>query len=105
MEDLNKSKYAPWIALILIELRNAEKKFPTFPTDPLHAVAVVSEEAGELVRACLKWSYENGNMGDVEEEAIQTAAMALRFYFHLDNFLMKPQRSNQIITEEPVRRR
>ncbi len=66
---------------VMAELESAADKFPTWPTDPLHAVAVLSEEAGELVRAVLQAVYEPHKAGprEVRKEAIQTAAMALRF--------------------------
>ena len=38
------------IALIEEELIRARDKFPKWPVDPIHAAAIVSEEAGELVQ-------------------------------------------------------
>ena len=35
---------------ITAELARAVKKFPTWPTDPLHALAVLGEEFGELTK-------------------------------------------------------
>ena len=63
------------------ELDKAVTKFPTWPTDPLHAVAVLGEEYGELVKAVLQFTYEphKTDIDEVRAEAIQTAAMALRF--------------------------
>jgi NTP pyrophosphatase (non-canonical NTP hydrolase) len=63
------------------ELRRAVAKFPTWPTDPLHALAVLGEEFGELTKAVLQLTYEpqKSSAEHVREEAIQTAAMALRF--------------------------
>lgn len=70
------------------EIERAIAKFPTWPTDPLHAVAVLGEEFGELVKATLQAVYEphKSTMADVREEAIQTAAMALRFLASLDRY-------------------
>ena len=56
----------------------AEKKFPLFPIDPIHAAAIVGEKAGELLQAALKVTYEKGQWEDVYDEAIDAAAMALR---------------------------
>ena len=68
------------IKLILDELDRAEKKFPNWPVDPVHAAAIVAEESGELVKATMDWVYKGGEYeGEVEQEAVQTAAMALRF--------------------------
>lgn len=70
---------------ILDEVRRATEKFPTWPTDPLHALAVLGEEFGELTKAALQHTYEPEKAGknDVYVEAIQTAAMAIRFVMSL----------------------
>lgn len=69
------------LQLILAELERAQSKFPTWPTDPLHAVAVLGEEFGELTKSVLQLTYEphKTSKDEVRTEAIQTAAMALRF--------------------------
>ncbi len=67
---------------ILEELERAENKHPLWPTDVIHAAAIISEESGELMRAALQWNYENGNQDELKEEAIQTAAMCIRFLQH-----------------------
>lgn len=66
---------------VLEELHKAMNKFPTWPTDPLHALAVLGEEFGELTKDVLQLTYEphKTNAANVRKEAIQTAAMALRF--------------------------
>jgi hypothetical protein len=68
------------------ELGRAIAKFPTWPTDPLHALAVLGEEFGELTKAALQLTYEPGKSSreEVNAEAIQTAAMAIRFVRSLD---------------------
>lgn len=68
------------------ELQRAVAKFPTWPTDPLHASGVVMEESGELAKAVLQAVYEphKSTIADVRIEAIQTAAMAIRFVQSLD---------------------
>lgn len=70
------------------ELFRATKKFPTWPTDPIHAAAVLGEEFGELMQATLEHTYEpdKSSFDDVRKEAIQTAAMALRFVLSLDDY-------------------
>jgi len=81
------------------ELARATAKFPTWPTDPLHALAVLGEEYGELNKAMLQLTYEPGKAtaADVREEAIQTAAMALRLAMSLDRYEYKrgPQHSQE----------
>lgn len=72
------------------EVSRAMVKFPTWPTDPLHALAVVGEEFGELTRAVLQRTYEPHKQVDAEDirvEAMQLAAMALRFYASLPAYV------------------
>lgn len=75
-------------------LDRATAKFPTWPTDPLHALAVLGEEFGELNKAMLQLTYEPHKEGTsvehVREEAIQTAAMALRLAMSLDKYEYAP---------------
>ena len=68
------------------ELARSVAKFPTWPTDPLHALAVLGEEFGELTKAMLQFTYEPNKKVtrmDIRAEAIQTAAMALRLAMSL----------------------
>jgi hypothetical protein len=61
-------------------------EFGFWPTDPLHALAVLGEEFGELTKAMLQHTYEphkGVTQQDIREEAIQTAAMALRLAMSL----------------------
>lgn len=81
----------PWtldIAEVTGELSRAVAKFPTWPTDPLHALAVLGEEFGELTKAMLQLIYEphKSSVENVKEEAVQTAAMALRLLMSLDRY-------------------
>jgi NTP pyrophosphatase (non-canonical NTP hydrolase) len=73
---------------VLHELARATDKFPTWPTDPLHAVAVVGEEFGELTKAVLQYTYEPSKTSrdEIRSEALQTAAMVLRFIESLDQY-------------------
>lgn len=77
---------------ILAELERATTKFPTWPTDPLHALAVLGEEYGELTKAMLQLTYEphKTSGAEVRAEAIQTAAMALRLAMSLDVYDYRP---------------
>ena len=71
---------------VLDELSRALQKFPTWPTDPLHAMGVVAEEVGELAKEVLQLVYEphKSSQEAVRAEAIQAAAMLLRFIASLD---------------------
>lgn len=77
------------------EMFRATYKFPTWPSDPLHAVAVVGEEFGELTQAALQWVYEphKSDIEDIRKEAIQSMAMHLRFLLSLDDY--KPYKGDQ----------
>jgi len=80
MKELNK---------VFDELGRACQKFPTWPTDPFHALAVVAEEFGELSQAMLQLTYEpvkRRSLTEVKEEEIQLAAVALRFAASLDDY-------------------
>lgn len=70
------------------EVVRALRKFPEWPTDPLHAVAVLNEEVGELNKALLQRSYEpeKSSIEDVRIEAMQVVTVALRFYASLQQY-------------------
>lgn len=81
------------LAQVLAELNRATAKFPTWPTDPLHALAVLGEEFGELTKAMLQFTYEphkKVTRQDIRSEAIQTAAMALRLAMSLPQYDYAP---------------
>lgn len=77
---------------IMREVARATDKFPTWPTDPLHALAVLGEEFGELTKAVVQLTYEphKTSAAEVRTEAIQTAAMALRFIASLGRYQYTP---------------
>lgn len=70
---------------ILEELERAETKHPAWPSDPIHAAAVVQEECGEMVKAAVQYVYEGGEEKALLVEAIQTGAMAIRFLKNFDS--------------------
>lgn len=84
----NESDLSAGYADISAELDRAIAKFQEWPSDPLHAAAVVMEEAGELVKAVLEACYEphKSNPADVRTEAIQVAAMAMRFLRSMNEY-------------------
>jgi hypothetical protein len=79
-------------ARVFLEMYNAERKFPTFPVDPIHAAAVVEEEAGELIQAALQFTYEGGSVDAMAKEAVQVGAMALRFLCIFEQMESRPSR-------------
>lgn len=71
---------------ILAEVKRAKKKHPQWPDHVVARAAIVSEEAGELLRSSLNYKYEATQpldkarwKADMKDEAIQTAATAIRF--------------------------
>lgn len=74
------------------EIEKALAKFPTWPTRIIDAGNVVSEEAGELAKACLQVTYEphKETLEGVRLEAIQTAAMCIRFLLSMDRYDCSP---------------
>lgn len=76
--------------MVMAEVERATKKFPEWPSDPLHAAAVIAEELGELTQRINECIYEphkvNATRGNVQEEAIQVGAMAIRFIMSLPNY-------------------
>lgn len=86
---------------VMAEVARATRKFPTWPTDPLHALAVLGEEFGELTKAMVQFTYEphKTTRMEVREEAIQTAAMALRLAMSLPEYDYCPARQH---AQEPI---
>jgi NTP pyrophosphatase (non-canonical NTP hydrolase) len=88
-------------AAIEAEVARAIGKFPTWPTDPIHAAAVLAEECGELQKAVLEAVYEpaKGSRQNIRTEAIQAAAMCLRFIASLDSDSYEWQPGKQHVQE------
>ncbi|MEI6971636.1 MAG: hypothetical protein WCL44_08980 [bacterium] len=70
------------------EVKRATKKFPRWPTDPIHAATVIAEECGELQKAVLEAVYEpyKNSRGNIFTEVVPTAAMCVRFMESLDKY-------------------
>ena len=77
------------IADILAELSRAEQIHPKWPTDPIHAAAILAEEAGEVVKAVNDVAMDHKRGSDYKTEAIQCAAMCIRFLKNLDKYEWK----------------
>lgn len=69
---------------IIIELERAEKKHPNFPKDLFHQLAIMQEEAGEVTKAVLDYTYENAEFEDIHKELIHTATMCMRMLINLE---------------------
>lgn len=66
------------------ELLKAMTQHPKFPADLIHQIAIMSEEAGEAVRAANLAVHESGSIDDVRKELVQTAAMCVRCLLNID---------------------
>jgi hypothetical protein len=66
------------------EIHQAEAKYPDWPDDPIHGAAIMAEESGEAVRACLNMVYHGADRAEYRKELVQTAAMAIRAILGLD---------------------
>lgn len=88
VEASNRVEHA--MAAIIDELIYAEKKWPGWPVDPIHAAGVMAEEAGECVRAANRFYYESKSLMEVCKEAAQTGAMAIRMLMGMDQYVRKP---------------
>lgn len=84
------------------ELGKAVTKFPKWPTDPLHAIAILGEEYGELNKAVLQNTYEphKTSIDEIRMEAIQTATMAIRFLMSLETYKYKESEQHLQYNEE-----
>jgi hypothetical protein len=98
---------------IVKEMQRAEEKHPRWPVDKsvgfdkhidgvlqgeqdyVYGAGIVSEEAGELMKACIQYQYEGRRYNEIESEAIQTGAMALRFLKNLPVVQDWPSRDEQ----------
>lgn len=80
------------LTAILAELERAKAKFPQWPSDPIHAAAIVGEESGELIRAAVIHVYENGSEDECWKEAVQTAVTAIRFLEGIESNHYYPQK-------------
>lgn len=78
---------------VLTEVTRATHKFPTWPTDPIHALAILGEEFGELTKEVNQVCYEprKTSHAAIKTEAIQTAAMSIRFLLNLRTYRYRPQ--------------
>lgn len=89
MIDMDYVKRNQIVQDVLEELERAVQKYPGWPTNAMHAIGPFNEEAGELNQALLQRVYEpwkNVDYDQVRKEAIQTAAMAIRFLMSIDMY-------------------
>ena len=71
--------------LVEAELHRAIEKHPAWPESVYTQLAIIGEEFGELQQAVLQQEYEDGRRAAIKEEAVQLAAMAVRFLANLED--------------------
>jgi NTP pyrophosphatase (non-canonical NTP hydrolase) len=70
------------MSAIYREIARATTLHPYWPQDQIHAAAVIAEEAGEVVKAVLDETYEDGPEDAATTEAVHCAATCVRFIMH-----------------------
>lgn len=70
--------------MVAEELNRAIMAYPNWPDDLVRCAAFVAEEAGELIKAANEYDDGTGSINEMREEAVQTAAMAIRFLLNLE---------------------
>lgn len=81
---MTKTKFDSIIDDIHEEYCRAIKKWPEWPTDLIHQVAIMIEESGESMRDALRYQYDEGaTLDDLRKELIQTGAMVVRCLINL----------------------
>ncbi|QBH96808.1 hypothetical protein EKN56_10550 [Limnobaculum zhutongyuii] len=77
------------LLLLQAELERAVTVHSQWPTDAIHASAILNEEVGELTQAAIDFHFYFDGHQRLREEAIQVGAMALRFLLNIDSY--KPE--------------
>ena len=88
MNDLNHpkiNKIKSEIFEIQKALFDAESKYPDHCVDIVHAVAIMSEEAGESVQAANDVKWSNGSIDHLKNELRQTAAACIRVLINMES--------------------
>lgn len=82
-ETLNTGKMEDILSVVIAELEDASGKFPAFHT-PHEGWAIMKEEFDELWKAVMLKQNDPTRNYMMRKEAIQVAAMALRFLHDLE---------------------
>lgn len=74
------------VEMVHSELNRAELLHPIYPDDIFEAVAIITEEVGELSKAALDHKHKGEDFQHIIDEGVQVAAMGLRFLFNVTKF-------------------
>lgn len=85
MENIIATDLLKITSLFIDEVIKAKEKHPNWPTDPVHAAAILGEESGELTQAALDFYAKGGDelRERMSAEAIQCGAMSIRFLLNV----------------------
>lgn len=78
------------INIMLKAVAESEAKHPSWPSDIIHASAIVAEESGELIQACLEHIDEGKPAVCIQKEAIHTLVTAFRLLKNFDITKFEP---------------
>ena len=84
METMDTAGVDGLVLEIFEELRNARNKHPMWPDDLVRGAAIVSEQAGGLMKACLAIQSGSPQKDRARQEAKQVAVTAIRFLLNGD---------------------
>jgi hypothetical protein len=89
-------------ARALNEKKRAEKLFPKWPANIIHAYQIVNEEIGETNKAILQTVYEpeKSSINDVKVEVIQSIAMLFRFMNYIDEYELDSKFIKQVLNTD-----
>lgn len=88
---LFKDRQADIVREILEELLRAKQKHPRWPKHMVARAGIIQQEVGELMADLIKMKYEAPKinrpffLAAARKDALQVAAMAIRFIEALDN--------------------
>ncbi|WP_447881903.1 hypothetical protein [Serratia fonticola] len=79
---------------MIVEYHSACGKQSDWPTDAVHAAAILGEESGKTIQAALNFHYGNGDVENMVDEATQTGAMAIRFIINASGYRIQSVETN-----------
>jgi hypothetical protein len=92
MNETQEQRKEKIINRVVIELKKSEMLNPTFPSDPIHAAALVNEKAARLLDAAVKNTYVDQEPQDLLVAAIQAGAALLRFVENIHLYQIRPSK-------------
>jgi Zn-finger protein len=68
------------------EVERAAQMYPWWPVNIVEQAAIAAEESGEVVKSVNNyyWKHGDDSVEDIRKEAVQAAAMWVRFIVNLD---------------------